>query len=334
LGAQQLKSQYGSIRVRDRQNELVRIARDVTRIEAEIMAENFEPQTLLAMSQVDDLPSAADIQQQMMQLQQQVQQTVAQNPEAAQDPQMIEQAKGQLQQLQGTVTVEKVMELLRSQRIRPFVLEIETDSTIQPAEDAAKQRATEFVTAVGGFMAQAVPLAQTVPQAVPLTVEMLKFVAGQYRAGRELDSVLDKFAEDMKQVASQPPPPDPEMVKAEAEAKAADQQHQFKMQEMQTTATVNQQASRADMQMKAIDVVLKRLDLAIKKAAAKETGAEVADDAEIALPSFGAEPQQQDTAQTDALIAALDRFTAAASAPTEIVYNAEGRPAGARKVLN
>jgi hypothetical protein len=194
LGAQQLKSQYGSIRVRDRQNELVRIARDVTRIEAEIMAENFEPQTLLAMSQVDDLPSAADIQQQMMQLQQQVQQTVAQNPEAAQDPQMIEQAKGQLQQLQGTVTVEKVMELLRSQRIRPFVLEIETDSTIQPDEDAAKQRATEFVTAVGGFMAQAVPLAQTVPQAVPLTVEMLKFVAGQYRAGRELDSVLDKFA--------------------------------------------------------------------------------------------------------------------------------------------
>src|SRR6185312_2201646 len=47
LGAQQLKSQYGSVRIRDKQSELVRIARDLVRIAAEIMAENFSTQTLL-----------------------------------------------------------------------------------------------------------------------------------------------------------------------------------------------------------------------------------------------------------------------------------------------
>ncbi|TIS86103.1 MAG: hypothetical protein E5W99_11765, partial [Mesorhizobium sp.] len=53
LGAQQIKTQYGSVRIRDRQNELVRIARDAARIAAEIMAENFQQKTLLDMSQMD-----------------------------------------------------------------------------------------------------------------------------------------------------------------------------------------------------------------------------------------------------------------------------------------
>lgn len=65
LGAQQLKSKYGSVRLRDRQEELVRIARDMTRIGAEIMAENFAPETLLRMSQIQDLLPAAEALAQM-----------------------------------------------------------------------------------------------------------------------------------------------------------------------------------------------------------------------------------------------------------------------------
>ncbi|WP_200761081.1 hypothetical protein, partial [Salmonella enterica] len=39
LGAQQLKSQYGSVRVRDKIDELQRVARDVARIVAEIASD-------------------------------------------------------------------------------------------------------------------------------------------------------------------------------------------------------------------------------------------------------------------------------------------------------
>jgi hypothetical protein len=229
LGAQKLKSQYGSVRVRDRQNELVRLARDITRIEAEIIAENFSPETMATMSQ-SDLPRQADIEQQMTGMIQQAQQLVADplavqqaraNPDQAK--QMIEAAKAKMQMLEATVTLEKVVELLRSQKLRPFVLEIETDSTIQPDEDAAKQRATEFVTAVGGFMQQAVTAVEQVPQMAPLAAEMLKYVASQFRAGRQLEGAIDKFADDIAKTASQPKGPTPEQMKAQADAQKSQQ---------------------------------------------------------------------------------------------------------------
>ncbi|MEY2876000.1 MAG: hypothetical protein RLZZ373_3371 [Pseudomonadota bacterium] len=78
LGAQQLKSQYGSVRVKERQAEMVRVARDVTRMKAEMLAEGVEIDQLLTMAQVDDLPRQADIDQQMQQMQGQVEQQIMQ----------------------------------------------------------------------------------------------------------------------------------------------------------------------------------------------------------------------------------------------------------------
>jgi len=235
LGAQQLKSQYGSIRIRDRQNELVRIARDMTRMAAEIMAENFDPKTLLDMSQIDDLPQQEQIDQQIAQIQQQVEQAVndprivqmaQQNPQQAQ--QIQQQVQGQIQQLEQTVTLEKVMALLREQRMRPFVLEIETDSTIQPDEDAEKQRTNEFMTAVGGFVAQAGPIVQAEPATGPFIAEMLKFVAAKYRAGRELEGTIEEFADSIKAKAGQATQAGPSPEQMEAQQKA--QEAQIKQQ--------------------------------------------------------------------------------------------------------
>lgn len=252
LGAQQLKSQYGSIRIRDRQNELVRLARDVTRIEAEIMAENFAPETLAQMAQMDDLPSDEEIGAQIGQITQQLQQLAADptvieqaraNPQAAQ--QMLQQAQQKVQELQDTVTLGKCVQLFRDQRTRPFALEIETDSTIQPDEDAAKQRATEMVTAVGGYISQALPLVQQVPQAAPMVGEFLKFVSGQFRAGRELIGTIDEFVEQMKEVSSQPQQPNPEAVAAEADAKAKAAEHEARMAEMAAEQPVKQAEMQA-----------------------------------------------------------------------------------------
>lgn len=49
-GAQQLKAQFGSLRLRPRQDEVQRFVRDVLRITAEIIAENFSPETLQLMT--------------------------------------------------------------------------------------------------------------------------------------------------------------------------------------------------------------------------------------------------------------------------------------------
>ena len=50
LGAQQLKTQFGSMRLQNRQKKVQMFIRDLLRIKAEIMVENFEPQTLSKMT--------------------------------------------------------------------------------------------------------------------------------------------------------------------------------------------------------------------------------------------------------------------------------------------
>lgn len=285
LGAQELKSQYGSVRIRDKQQDLVRIARDITRLDAEIMAENFDKQTLLDMSQMD-LPTDAEIKKQIKDLEDQGKRIIAdtekkvkgaasnpqmqaqaqQNPEAAQQAaqQLQQQAQEQIQGIQQqiqkvgeTVTIDQVMGLLREQKIRPFALDIETDSTIAPDENAQKQRATEFVTAVGGFLNQAITAVQAVPQVAPLMADTLKYVASQFRAGRELDASIDEFADNMKQMAGQPKP-NPE-ADAAAQAAQADQQrlqmeqqkHQDEAQARAMDAQLKQQTFERDSQIKA-----------------------------------------------------------------------------------
>jgi hypothetical protein len=89
LGAQELKTQYGSSRIKDKQEELVRIARDLVNLTAEIITENFDELTIIAMSQTQ-LPTtkmqekqARELSQQLMQQQQQLamaRQMLAQQP--------------------------------------------------------------------------------------------------------------------------------------------------------------------------------------------------------------------------------------------------------------
>ena len=51
LGAQKLKNQYGTTRIRDKQQELVRVARDLVEITSEIITEKFDDETIVEMSQ-------------------------------------------------------------------------------------------------------------------------------------------------------------------------------------------------------------------------------------------------------------------------------------------
>lgn len=283
LGAQELKSQYGSVRIRDRQNELVRFARDLVRLTAEIMAENFSSETMLDMSQLE-IETDADIAKQVKGIEAQIMQIIQgvekakadpammqqaqQNPEQAQ--QMLAQAKQQAEGLKAQIdklneqpTVEKVMKLLRDQRVRPFVLDIETDSTIAPDENATKQRATEFITAVGGYINSVAPQLQLMPQLAPVAAEGLKYVASQFRAGRALEGSIEEFADSMKQMAGQPKPPDPAHAKAQAETQALQQ----KLQSDQQAHVQDQQRKDAEAKQKTeAEAVRLNADLEAKKA--------------------------------------------------------------------
>lgn len=275
LGAQEIKSNYGSARVKDKQLELVRIARDIVRIAAEIMAEEFSKETLLAMSQLE-IPTDADIKKQVKQVQEQAQQQIGalnqkiqqatsnpqmmaqaqQNPEQAQ--QALQQAQGQIQQigqqaaqqiakLEATPTIEQVMKFLRDNKTRCFVLDIETDSTIAVDEMAEKQARTEFLTALGGTLQQFGPVIQQMPQLAPVFGDILKFAIAPFRAGRELEGKIDEAVDNMTQsMGQQTEQPNPDAIKAQADAQAKQQEMQLKMQDDQR----KQQSHELDMQAK------------------------------------------------------------------------------------
>jgi hypothetical protein len=86
LGAQKMKNQYGTTRIRDKQQEMVRLARDVVEIVSEIATEKFSDKTLVEMSQTQ-LRTMRMVEKDMHQVHDQMQQIEM-------------QARQQLQQLQ------------------------------------------------------------------------------------------------------------------------------------------------------------------------------------------------------------------------------------------
>ncbi|WP_183610870.1 MULTISPECIES: hypothetical protein [Rhizobium] len=258
--AQRIKSQWGSIRIRDRQSELARFARDTVALAGEIICDQFQPETLMLVSGIQLLTAA---QKQQIQMQMQQAQMVAQ--QAAMRAQQMGQPASppqqppippEMQQMMQQPTIDEVVQLLRNDSVRGFRIDIETDSTIEPDEDAEKQRRMEFVQMVGGFMQQAGAIAQQTPMLVPVMVETLLFAARGFRAGRQLENTLEQVGAQLSQAATAPkPPPEPTpedminlrttQVKAQAEQTKA----QLGVAEAQIEHRTTVEQARGDMAM-------------------------------------------------------------------------------------
>lgn len=225
--AQQLKAQNGSIRVRDRQQEVQRFARDLTRIICEIIAEKFQPATLMAMTNMNTPENNT--------------------PEKKQQ-------------------IEQAFQLMRDDRLRGFRIDIETDSTIAPDENAEKERRVEFMTAIGGFMKEALPLVQAQPLLLPLVGEMLRFVVRGFRTGRQLEDAIDRAMQQLEQAAAQAqqnPQKTPEQEKVEAEKEKMAVEMQMKGQEQQANLAVKGQEMQMRQQEHAQEMDFRREEHAL-----------------------------------------------------------------------
>ncbi|MBY3445519.1 hypothetical protein [Rhizobium laguerreae] len=261
--AQRIKSQWGSIRIRDRQAELARFARDIVNLAGEIICDQFQPETLMLVSGIQ-LPTAAQKQQVEMQMQQQqmAQQQAAmraqQMGQPAPPPQL-PQLPPEMQKMMEQPTIDEVVQLLRNDSVRGFRIDIETDSTIEPDEDAEKQRRMEFVQMVGGFMQQAGAIAQQTPMLVPVMVETLLFAARGFRAGRQLENTLEQVGAQLSQSATAPrPPPEPtpeQMINlktAQVKAGAEEKKAQLSVAQAQIEHQTTVEQARSDRAAQAL----------------------------------------------------------------------------------
>jgi len=278
LGAQKMKMQSGAVRIRDKQGEMARIAKDCVKIAIEIITEKFEDETILAMAQMQ-LPRKFEIQQQiktimqnaqqqLMQLQSnpQMQQQIAQNPQAqAQAQQMVQQVQGEIRKLTEKATVEDVLAFLRDNRARSFTLDIETDSTIMIDEQQEKEQRGEFVAVLAGLIQQIGVMITTLPQTAKFGGDVLKFAIAPYRAGRALDSSIDEMVDQLGQMAASGQLPqggqqqqggeDPqiklqvEQMKLQHASQENDKDRQLQMAELMTKARGEQEKIRNEREV-------------------------------------------------------------------------------------
>ena len=216
LGAQQLKANFGSLRLRSSQGDVARFATDIFKLKAQVICKFYPPELIVEMSGVMNTPDG-------------------------QDPQMLQAA----------------IQMLSNSTIRDFHIAVEADSLAQIDEQAEKQGAQEAIQAIGMFLREAIPMISQAPETLPMATEMLLFLVRRFRAGRGLESAVERAMKALQdkadQAKQQPPQQNPEMLQMQAEQQAEQMRMQAQAQteqmKMQAQAQIEQGKAQLEMQM-------------------------------------------------------------------------------------
>lgn len=308
LGAQQLKSQWGTMRLQRLQREVQRFIRDLMRTMSDIICEHFQMETLQAMTGVK-LPTAEDKQKLQMTAQQ------AQTTGQQIDPDT--QAQGE--KVLAQPTWDDVMQLLRSDEMRCFHIGIETDSTIAETLTRDAQGMQEAITAVVNLFNGLGPAIQE----GALSVEVAKEIGLAMARNARMGDAVEEAIEQMKQPPPpqpEPPPPDHSVEVAQIKAKSDAELTQFKEQtKLQQQAAEQQHAQQLASLQGQVDSAGTEHDSRAKQvdAAAKARIAEIQEQSKQAI--------EQLKAQNAAAIAEADRKAEAAKAEMVATINAESK---------
>ncbi len=263
LGAQQLKAQFGTMRLDDMRREVQRFARDLVRMAAEVMAEHFAPDTMAIMTEVE-LPTNEQKQQAMLQAQQMQQQG---------QPLPKKFAEGM-----ALPTWEEAMQVLRDDKQRAYRIDIETDSTVAGDQAADQKAITELLTGISSFIQNAGPAVAAGYLPLEAAKSLLMTSVRRFKMGREVEDALDMIGVEEEEGGEQP---DPQM----------EQMHQEMQQAMQEMQQQVQQLSQENEQLKADKGAdMQRLEMDGMKA---QKAAEQKD-REIGLKEFEAQKPQPD----------------------------------------
>lgn len=203
LGAQKIKNQWGTLRLKRMQAEVQRYVRDLLRMTAEIAGEQFDEETWAKMTGLPFLLTA-----QRAQLDQQV----------AISTQSGQPLTPDIQQQLGIPVWGAVLKVLKDDTERSFRIDIETNSTIQPEAAEDQEGITQLLTAFGQTMQSIGPLVIQGVLPFQAAQNLLLFISRRFRFG-------DQIEDEIK--AMQPPkPPD------DGKAQAAQAQMQQKMMEL------------------------------------------------------------------------------------------------------
>jgi hypothetical protein len=167
LGAQQLKAQWGGQRVQAMQREVQRYARDLIRLMGQVVAERFQPETLLKMTGLQ-IPTEQQVQETGMQLQQQAQAAMQQGQQPPPMP-------------PRPITLEQVMQVLHDDATRMFKVDVETDSMVAATMQQDMQSMEQMLGGITQLVQGLGPAVQAGAMPVEAVKEMILAVARRAR---------------------------------------------------------------------------------------------------------------------------------------------------------
>lgn len=294
--AQNIKSQFATLRLDSIQHSVARFAKDMVVNTALIIAKHFSLDTIKQISGVQLMTQQEKMQIQMQQeesqrAQQQWQGISQQAKAAGQQPPPAPTAAPlideKMQEMLDNPTWEEVYALLQDEPHLSFRIDIETDSTIKMDEQADKQARLEFLQTTGEFIERASQVQN--PELAPLLMEMLMFGVRGFKVGKSIEGTFRTVLQKIEKEAAQPKPaqPNPEMVKIQGDQQIAQQKAQSDIQ-----------ASQAKMQSDA--------QLAKYKADLDAQNYQKRIESDAALARFKAETESQQNMQKMQSDAALE----------------------------
>ncbi|WP_312809339.1 hypothetical protein [Agrobacterium cavarae] len=254
--AQQIKSQWGSLRIQRMQRMMERYARDLFVMMTEIISSRFTLRTLEEVTGVSILPSPTD------------------TPEQT----------GQKQ---------AVIKLLRGKVASYYRIDVESDSTIRADLTRQKAEVSQFLQGSSAYFAAVAPLVQNGSLPADAAVEIFAATSRMFNLGKSVEDTLEKMVVEARakaDAARKAPPqgegqqaPSPEQIDAQIKQQTAQQNEKrlqaefdarmqremskgdFETQKAQrelAIATLAEELKRLEVESKSLEVQIKQIDLA------------------------------------------------------------------------
>lgn len=205
LGAQQIKAQFASVRIKKLQDEVARFASDILRIKAEIMVKHFSVDILIRKSGI----------------------TRTDNDEY----------------------VASALALLKSEEGFQWRVTVQADSMAQADYANEKKDRIEFMSAVSGYMGNALPMTLQIPETKPIILGVLKWGLAGFKEAEDIEGMLDKQLAMLEGKPPAPPPPDPKMAAVQAKIEGDKQKASMDMQKSQQEMAMKERESQLEQQM-------------------------------------------------------------------------------------
>jgi hypothetical protein len=221
--AQNIKSQWGTMRLKRGQAEVQRYARDLLRLMLEIAATKFSEGSWAKMTGLPYLTTA--------------QATIPQQPGQEQQP-----------------AWPQVLALLKSDLQRAYRIDIETDSTITPEQREDQQAISEAMTALGQYIQGVTPLVQQGVMPFEAAKTMMIAFIRRFKFGDQVESYL-------QQMRAPQPPQEPQdntlqVKQMEMQGKQAELQmsHQTELEKIEAQRVIEEGKAATEMRLKAMEI--------------------------------------------------------------------------------